>query len=135
VYVERYRLWIAIVVKLIQLWQTARIHAYPDTQDVHLGGASNLTSYAASAKLTAQFCRICGTQMLMSTPPPVWHKQLDDNDEPGLDDVVIEDPMAELGYDFNVCAVNVRVLHGVDIETIGVRRFDGRALKPTFMAE
>lgn len=73
--------------------------------------------------------------MLMSTPPPVWHKQLDENDKPDQGDVVIEDPVTELGYDFNVCAVNVRVLHGVDIEKIGARRFDGRALEPGFVAE
>lgn len=73
--------------------------------------------------------------MLMSTPPPVWHKQLDENDEPEPGDEVVEDPVAELGYEFNVCAVNVRVLHSVDIKTIRARRFDGRALEPAFVAE
>jgi len=122
-------------VKLTQHCQTARVHAYADTQDVHLGGASNLTSYAVSSKLTAQFCKICGTQMLMSTPPPVWHKQLNENDEPEPGDEVIEDPVTELGFDFNVAAVNVRVLHGIDVETIGATRYDGRAREPVFMAE
>ena len=71
----------------------------------------------------------------MSTAPPVWHKQLDEDDAPALGDKVVEDPVMELGYDFNVAAVNVRVLHSIDVETIGARKFDGRALKPAFVTE
>jgi len=73
--------------------------------------------------------------MLMSTPPPVWHKQLDENDKPEPGDTLVENPGTELGYDFNVCAVNVRILHGVDVDRLGAKRFDGRSLQPAFAAE
>ena len=73
--------------------------------------------------------------MLMSTPPPVWHKQLDEHDMPEPGNEVVEDPVAELGYDFNVAALNVKVLHRVDPGKIGVNRYDGRALNPAFVVE
>ena len=95
--------------------KSARIHFYPDAEDVHLGGAENLTAYNVRADAHAHFCKICGTHMLVSfRQPPL---------------------KGDLGHNLGVGAVTLRILHNVDLNKININRYEGREMLPLYVVK
>ena len=47
----------------------------------------------------------------------------------------VENAQEVLGHDLRIYAVNVRVLRGVEWDKLGIKRADGRAKEPLFVAD
>lgn len=96
------------------------MHCYPeDPSDVHLSGASSLSRYKVSPEASAYFCRDCGTQLVMA---------LDESGAGAMPQTASE----ALGHSLHIVAVNIRELHGVDMDMLRINKHDARGQPPIF---
>ena len=107
------------------LMQSGRIHCYPNPEDVHIGGAENLTKYELKPGDGAYFCKVCGSHLFVGSDGPV-------KDCNGKE---LAEPEKVLGHDLNIGAVNIRYLHGVDLKEIKINKYNGRDKPPEFTVD
>lgn len=100
--------------------QAARVHCYPkDASDVHLSGAGLLSRYTMSPGASAYFCKQCGTHLVVAL------------DEPSAESAS-QSASEALGHSLNIVAVNIRELHGIDMDMLRINKHDARGQAPIY---
>ena len=88
--------------KLILTPQNGELYIYPKRDAVTIHGEGVLTDYSFAKKQSSHcFCSICGVTCFVKVLS-------------AADDRIS-----------NICPVNVRTIHGVDLEKLKVEKFDG----------
>ena len=77
--------------------------------------------------MTAGFCKTCGCHMVTATGDAVIDEQGKQSEK--------ADALRRLGHDMDICAVNVRMLDGVELAKLNVRRRANRGKPPVFTVD
>lgn len=111
--------------------QNAYLWVYPKTDQVVLAGREeDVARYRFNHEILAKpFCRTCGVSMsnpvnAQTTPDEAATKM------PGADAAQQEKVRTHMERHAKMHPVNVRVLHGVDLDRLHVKKLDGATLIP-----
>ncbi len=97
------------------------MHCYPDKSAVRINGAKELAKYRLKSGTKMLFCATCGVQMFVEADLP--------------EGTAPEAAAAMPAHGVSLVALNIRTLQGVEWDTLGATRWNGRDDPPAYVVD